>query len=209
MRSPGYDRGPRRCWRGQPLARLGGHQAVCREHGRRPRSEYVGAREAVRPRAAGPIWLQPAGRLMRMTSVDAIGPGRSVSRSLTASTGNARRSVSELTLHTQRASAKPRAERRTARRAGVDGHSSRLWRSDRVVVQATTTHSPKRPRLGQVLLVEPLLVLLTPLRLVGLRFRELLLCSSSCFRVFGWGMLAGDRPATCRHEADDDQGYGD
>jgi hypothetical protein len=57
-------------------------------------------------------------------------------------------------------------------------------------------------RLGQALLVVPLLVLLTPLRLVGLRLRELLLRQRSCLRVFACGMLAGGRSATCGHEAD-------
>jgi hypothetical protein len=64
-------------------------------------------------------------------------------------------------------------------------------------------------RLGQALLVVPLLVLLTPLRFVGLRLRELLLRSCSCLCVFARGMLAGDRSATRGHETDHGQGYDD
>lgn len=69
--------------------------------------------------------------------------------------------------------------------------------------------SPTRRHLGQALLVVPLLVLLMPLRLVGLRLGELPLRFRSGLRVFTRGMLPGGRPATCGHECDDDQGYGD
>jgi hypothetical protein len=55
----------------------------------------------------------------------------------------------------------------------------------------------------------PLLVLLAPLRVVGVRLRELLLHPRSCFCVFASGMLAGDGFAARGHETDDDQGYDD
>ena len=58
-------------------------------------------------------------------------------------------------------------------------------------------------------MVEPLFVLLMPLRLVRLRLGELLLRSCLCATVFAHEMLAGGRPATCDYEADDDHGYGD
>ena len=64
-------------------------------------------------------------------------------------------------------------------------------------------------RLGQALLAMPLLVLLTPLRVVGLRLRELLRDSRSLVCVFARRMLACDRSATCDHETDHDQGYDD
>jgi len=48
-------------------------------------------------------------------------------------------------------------------------------------------------RLGKALLAVPLLVLFTPLLLVGLRLRELLLRPRSCLRVFAHGMFSGDR----------------
>ncbi len=65
------------------------------------------------------------------------------------------------------------------------------------------------PGLGNALLVVPRLVLLTPLRLVSLRLRELPLRFRSGLRVFGRGTLSGNRSATCDHEGDNQQGHGD
>ena len=50
-----------------------------------------------------------------------------------------RRGVVALALDAQGSGLEPRAERGATAPAGVDSHSARLWRIDRVVVQATTT----------------------------------------------------------------------
>src|SRR3954451_22953961 len=69
---------------------------------------------------------------------------------------------------------------------------------------------PLRPgRLREALLVVPLFVLLTPLRLVGLRLGELLLRQSACLGVFARRMLGGRCPATRHRKGNDHQGYGD
>jgi hypothetical protein len=67
---------------------------------------------------------------------------------------------------------------------------------------------PRRARLRQALTAVPLLVLLTPLRLILLRLGELLVGSRPCVRVFARRVLAGHCPATCGHEGDDQQRYG-